>query len=60
MTATAPLRSQSSYFWLCLALSATVFYGFTMPGPVTAPKSLQAFLLVERDDFNEIGKRHEA
>lgn len=27
-------------------------YGFTMPGPVTAPKSLGPFLLLERDDFN--------
>jgi hypothetical protein len=30
MTAPAPVRSQSSYFWLCLALSATVFYGFSI------------------------------
>ncbi len=29
MTATAPPRSQSSYFWLCVALSATVFFGFS-------------------------------
>ena len=30
MTAPPPVRSQSSYFWLCLALSATVFYGFSI------------------------------
>lgn len=30
MTATAPARSQSSYFWLCLAVSSTVFYGFSI------------------------------
>ena len=27
-------------------------YGFTMPGPVTAPKSLGPFLLLERDNFD--------
>jgi hypothetical protein len=30
MTEPALSRSQSPYFWLCLALSATVFYGFSI------------------------------